>query len=91
MRSGRIDLRFAPGVALFSGLIGGLLVGIARQGWQFVWPLIGIFGCVGAAWLFASFRRSDAEPAYFRAVVATSLLAVSFIAAVWGIASGVGL
>ena len=39
MRSrARIDLRFAPAVALFSGLIGGLLVVIARQGWHFVWP-----------------------------------------------------
>jgi hypothetical protein len=89
MSSTGIDLRFAPSVAAISGLIGGLLVVIARHGWQYVWPLIGLFGCIGLAWLFAILRR-DTPPAYFPAVVATSLAAVSAVAAVWGFVSGVG-
>jgi hypothetical protein len=89
MSSTSIDLRFAPSVAAISGLVGGLLVVIARHGWQYVWPLIGLFGCIGLAWLFAILRR-DSPLAYFPAVVATSLAAVSVVAAVWGIVSGVG-
>jgi hypothetical protein len=84
-----IDLRFAPGVAAISGLLGGSLVVIARHGWQYVWPLIGLFGCIGVAGLFAILRRGT-PPAYLPAIIATSLAAVSVVAAVWGVVSGVG-
>jgi hypothetical protein len=89
MSSTGIDLRFAPSVAATSGILGGLLVVIARHGWQYVWPLIGLFGCIGEASLFAILRR-DNPPAYLPAIIATSLAAVSVVAAVWGIATGVG-
>jgi hypothetical protein len=89
MSSNGIDLRFAPAVAAISGLVAGSLVVIARHGWQFVWPLVGLFGCISVAWLFRVLRR-DTPPAFLPAIVATGLAAVSLITTVWGIMSGVG-
>jgi hypothetical protein len=91
MKNGDVDLRFAPAVAVLSGLIGGLLAIVARHGWQFAWPAIGLLAGVGIALIFVIQRQPDHETSYWTAVIATSLALTSVVAAGWGIAGGVGL
>jgi hypothetical protein len=91
MKSARIDLRFAPIVALLSGLFGGVLVMVARHGWQFVWPIVGVSAVLGFASLVVIGRHRDGEPLYLATTIATTLAVVGFAGAVWGIVSGVGL
>lgn len=79
----RVDRRFAPAVALLSGLLGGLFVLVARLGWHVLWPVIGVLGALGIVWLVYLVRR-DRQTGFWEGVLAATLLATCGAAAVWG-------
>ncbi len=86
----KIDLRFAPVVALLSGLVGGLLGVVATYGWNVLWPLIGVLALAGLVWL-AFLTRREGEIPFWRGALATTLLATSVVAVAWGVISRAGI
>ncbi len=91
MKIGDVDLRYAPAVAVLSGLIGGFLVIVARDGWRFAWPAIGLLAVIGLSLLATIVRRKQSEKHFWTTVIATSLALTGVVAAAWGITGGAGL
>lgn len=81
--SARIDYKFAPCVALLSGVLGSVVTLVVHRGWHLAWPLIGFFGVVGGALLISSLRRRQEN--LVLAVLGTSFTAVSVVAALIGL------
>jgi hypothetical protein len=84
------DLRFAPVVALLSGLVGGLLGVVATHGWNVLWPLLGTLGLAGLVWLTILTRRDGVMP-FCGGALATTLLTTSVVGAAWGLVSRSGI
>jgi len=81
--SARIDYKFAPCVALLSGLLGSVVTLVVHRGWHLAWPLIGFLGVIGVAVLALSLRRRQEN--FVLAVLGTSFTAVSVVAALIGL------
>lgn len=85
-----IDLRFAPVVALLSGLVGGLLGVVATHGWNLLWPLVAVLALAGLMWLTTLSRRDGVMP-FWGGALATTLLVTSVVGAAWGLVSRAGI